>query len=115
MSCIVYQVNKKTGVKYAYRSESYWDKDKQQPRSKRTYIGKVDPETGEIIPKRENNLHSDDKYKAKPAELTKLYKDLKARDDTISGLREELQSERKRVAKLEEIIRKIRLLSEGAI
>ena len=49
MSCIVYQTNKKTGVKYAYESISYWDPDKKQPRSRRKYIGKVDPETGEII------------------------------------------------------------------
>ena len=31
MSCIVYQTDKKTGVKYAYESISYWDKDKKQP------------------------------------------------------------------------------------
>ena len=46
MSCIVYQTDKKTGVKYAYESVSYWDKEKQQPRSKRKYIGRVDPNTG---------------------------------------------------------------------
>ena len=34
---------------YAYSSESYWDKEKQSPRSRRTYLGRVDPETGEII------------------------------------------------------------------
>ena len=42
MACIVYQVNKKTGIKYAYESISYWDKEKQQPRSKRKYIGRVE-------------------------------------------------------------------------
>ena len=50
MASIVYQTDKKTGIKYAYESTSYWDKEKKQPRSKRKYIGKVDPETGEIIP-----------------------------------------------------------------
>ena len=50
MSCIVYQTDKKTGVKYAYESISYWDKEKKQPRSKRKYLGRVDPETNEIIP-----------------------------------------------------------------
>jgi len=50
MPSIVYQTDKKTGIKYAYESTSYWDKEKKQPRSKRRYIGKVDPETGEIIP-----------------------------------------------------------------
>ncbi len=34
---------------YLYQVESYWDKDKKQSRQKRTYIGKKDPETGNII------------------------------------------------------------------
>ena len=34
---------------YAYLSKSYWDKDKKAPRSTRQYLGRVDPETGEII------------------------------------------------------------------
>ena len=52
MPAIVYQTNKKTGITYAYESVSYWDKKKQQSRSKRRCIGKVDPETKEIIPTR---------------------------------------------------------------
>lgn len=44
--------NKKTGVTYVYESESYWDKEKQQPRNRRKLIGKIDPATGEIIPTR---------------------------------------------------------------
>ena len=51
MPTIVYQTNPKTGVKYAYESTSYWDKDKKAPRSTRRYLGRVDPETGEIIMK----------------------------------------------------------------
>ncbi|GEM_PF-5535427 len=27
MSAIVYQTNKKTGIKYVYESQSYWDKE----------------------------------------------------------------------------------------
>ena len=50
MSCIVYQTDKKTGIKYAYESISYWDKEKKQPRSTRKYLGRVDEETGETIP-----------------------------------------------------------------
>jgi hypothetical protein len=49
---IVYQTNKKTGVRYAYESVSYWDKERKQSRAKRTCIGRVDQETGEIIPTR---------------------------------------------------------------
>lgn len=46
----VKQVNKKTGVTYVYEAESYWDKDKKQPRNKQVCIGKIDPKTGEFIP-----------------------------------------------------------------
>lgn len=50
MASIIKQLNKKTGVTYVYESESYWDKEKRQPRSRRRLIGKIDDETGEIIP-----------------------------------------------------------------
>ncbi|OPL09413.1 MAG: transposase [delta proteobacterium ML8_F1] len=49
---IVYQKNKQTGVTYVYENRPYWDKDKKQSRAKRTLIGKLDPETGEIVPTR---------------------------------------------------------------
>ena len=52
MAAIVYQTNKKTGVMYAYESVSYWDKEKQQSRAKRRCLGRVDPQTKEIIPTR---------------------------------------------------------------
>lgn len=47
---IVKHTDKRTGVTYVYESESYWDKEKKQPRSKRTLVGKLDEATGEIIP-----------------------------------------------------------------
>ena len=51
----IYQTNKKTGITYVIESESYWDKEKQQPRSHRTIIGKIDPDTGEVIPTKKYN------------------------------------------------------------
>lgn len=47
---IVKMFNRKTGITYVYESESYWDREKQQPRNRRKLIGKIDPETGEIVP-----------------------------------------------------------------
>lgn len=38
-----------SGITYAYESVSSWDPVKKQSRPKRTYLGRVDPETGEII------------------------------------------------------------------
>ena len=47
---IIKQTNKKTGITYVIDSEYYWDKEKQQPRSRRKIIGKIDPATGEVVP-----------------------------------------------------------------
>lgn len=50
MAYRIFQKNKKTGVTYVYEATSYWDKEKKQPRNKQICIGKLDPETGEVIP-----------------------------------------------------------------
>lgn len=47
---LVYVKNKKNGITYVYESENYWDKEKQQSRSRRTCVGKLDPVTGALIP-----------------------------------------------------------------
>jgi transposase len=47
---IVYQKDTRSGITYAYESKSYWDKKKKQSRSKRTLIGRVDTESGIIVP-----------------------------------------------------------------
>lgn len=47
---IIKQYHKDTDTTYVYESTSYWDADKQQSRSKRKLLGKLDPETGEVIP-----------------------------------------------------------------
>ena len=40
----------KYGTTYVYESLSYWDPELKAPRAHRTLIGKVDPETGEVVP-----------------------------------------------------------------
>lgn len=42
--------DKRSGTTYVNESESYWDKEKKQPRSRRKLIGKLDEDTGEIVP-----------------------------------------------------------------
>jgi transposase len=58
MASITYHRNKKTGRTYVYRVESYWDKEKKAPRNKQICLGRLNPETGEIIPsKRKNKIN----------------------------------------------------------
>ena len=47
---IIKQYDKRSGITYAYESHSYWDKEKKMTRAKRTLIGRIDDETGDIIP-----------------------------------------------------------------
>lgn len=47
---IVRQHDKRSGITYVYESTSYWDKEKQQSRSHRKLIGRLDPETGKVVP-----------------------------------------------------------------
>ena len=47
---IIYQKDNRVGITYAYENESYWDKEKKQPRSRRTLIGRLDETTGKIMP-----------------------------------------------------------------
>ena len=45
-----YIVKQKIGKNiYAYEAVSYYDKKKKQPRQKRTYLGRVNPETNEVV------------------------------------------------------------------
>ena len=96
MACIVYQTDKRTGIKYAYSSESYWDKDKKQPRSKRTFLGKVDPVTGKIIPKKSKDkatpeLQPDSYGSRNDLEIETLKNELAAKNALINELNHEIQ------------------------
>lgn len=45
---IIYLKNKRNDITYVYESKGHWDKEKQQSRSKRICIGKLD-KNGEVI------------------------------------------------------------------
>ena len=96
VASIIYQTNRKTGAKYAYSQESYWDKSKGQPRSRRTYLGRVDPETGEIIPKRTKATDAADVAGASDAV-----------DAGVSGEASEVERLRARVAELEAALERL--------
>lgn len=47
---IVYQHDKRNNVTYVYESQSFWVPELKQPRAKRRLIGRLNPETGEVVP-----------------------------------------------------------------
>ena len=114
MSCTVYQTDKRTGIKYAYESFSYWDKNKKQPRSKRKYIGRVDPETNEIIPtsKKNKRTSASSAPGSEKKELTRLYDEIRSKDKEIADLQKKIAGLEKRCLTLLEAIRKIGAIAE---
>ena len=91
MASIIYRTNHKTGAVYAYRSESYRDPVTKKPRNKRTYLGRVEPETKKIIPK------NDDKMKNRSGKRSVLGK----KDVIPRDVGKELFKLRRQVKKLE--------------
>ena len=91
---IIKQLDKRTGITYVYESKAYWDKEKQQSRAKRTLIGKLDPETGEMIPtdgrhrKTEAAQEKEPDYKKMYEKLQKKYE---AQEVLIKSLKEEIK------------------------
>lgn len=47
---IIFQKDRRRGITYAYENAAYWDKEKKQSRTKRKLIGRLNEETGEIVP-----------------------------------------------------------------
>lgn len=110
MASIVYQV--RNGHRYAYSSESYWDKDKKAPRSKLTYLGPVDEETGEVITNyREKKRQEKEARKQGESETTlinaELRKTIASQIERIATLEQENKALQSKCAKLERDLSKI--------
>ena len=109
---IIKQKNKRSGVTYVYESESYWDKEKKQPRSKRTLIGKLDDTTGEIIPTGKSGRNK--ALPKKVAEITEAHTPvtthinlLTQKDEIIKSLKAEnttLKKEKQEILKALEML-----------
>ena len=68
--------NKRTGVTYVYEVlENYWDKELHQARNKRRMVGKIDPDTGEMIPtgKKGNRKKKEEGTEAERVDYRLLY------------------------------------------
>ena len=87
--------DKRTGVTYVYESESYWDKEKKQPRSHRKLIGKVDDATGEIIPTgksgRKRGTSPDDLTDAQNESISEYLHVIEEKDEQLRQLKAEVR------------------------
>ena len=97
MATEVHYTNSRTGITYAYLSESRYDPEKGYSVPKRTYLGRVDPNTGKVIPSshvrgRKKKTESVDapsylaEYEATLAELNSMRRDFVALKSTVKEL-----------------------------
>lgn len=93
---IIYQKDKRSGITYAYENTAYWDKELKKSRSKRTLIGRVDPETGEIRKTDGRGLKRD----------ATLPQTLKGCKDELRQLRKENNDLKVRITELESMLAK---------
>ena len=94
---IIYQHDKRSDITYAYESHAVWDKEKRMSRAKRTLIGRLDAETGEIVPtdgrckpgriKKEKTAETNDEIL-----YEKTLKKLAAQETLITALKKELSN-----------------------
>lgn len=99
-----------SGITYAYESVSEWDPVKKQSRPKRKYLGRVDPETGEIIPtdgKRGRPKKNPDAATAEEKDYKKMYQACSA------ALQASENQIRKLDAQIEQLSRKNQELKES--
>ena len=98
---IVYQKDKRSGITYAYENVSFWDKELKRSRSKRTLIGRVDNETGEIIPTDGRCKKRSPSYEAVPDEyqMPKTMKEMRAEIKRLLDENAMLKEELKKVGK----------------
>jgi len=93
---IVLQFDPRANVTYAYHNEITWDKEAKRSKSKRTLIGKLDTESGEIIPSsgkhRRNQIDEDVIREEIEKYNQKVYKDKHMEQTTDSQQQVQIRS-----------------------
>ena len=129
----VRQYHKDTDTTYVYESESYWDPEKKQSRSRRRLIGKVDPATGEIVPcgKRGRKPKDPDKagapsaqgtpvspadrYSAAMQQIRDMRTEIGRKDEEISSLRKENKKLRNVISRMDDLSEQISDMCAGVL
>lgn len=94
---IVYQTDSRSGITYAYENESFWDPELKRSRAKRKLIGRVDKETGKIVPtdgrckKRSPSYQGDDDRYQMPKTMTEMRAEIRRLLAENAALKEQLR------------------------
>jgi len=94
----VYQTDKRSGITYAYENQSFWDPELKRSRSKRKLIGRVDKETGVIVPtdgrckKRSPSYQGEDEDRYQmPKTMTEMRSEIRRLLKENAALKEQLR------------------------
>lgn len=104
--------DKRVGITYVYESTSYYDKEKHQSRSRRKLIGKLDPETGELVPtgargRPKKHTTPDDKMPDYEMLYKQVQKGMVKKEEEIAQLTTALQRAKDECLQLRRIIDEI--------
>ena len=89
--------NSRSGITYAYENKAFWDPELKRSRSKRKLIGRVDKETGEIVPtdgrckKRSPSYQGDDDRYQMPKTMTEMRAEIRRLLAENAALKEQLR------------------------
>jgi hypothetical protein len=97
---IIKQLDKRSGITYVYDSKSYRDPETKKVRSNRTLIGKLDPETGDIIPTDGRGRKRSPNYIPEPGEY-QMPSTIKALKSEVLRLLEENAVLKDKITKLQ--------------
>ena len=97
---IIKQLDKRSGITYVYDSRSYRDPETKKVRSIRTLIGKLDPETGDIIPTDGRGRKRSPNYIPEPGEY-QMPSTIKALKSEVLRLLEENAVLKDKITKLQ--------------
>lgn len=119
---IVKQYHAASDTTYVYESENYWDPVKKQGRSRRKCIGKIDPETGEIVPtgKRgrkkkepEKTEYDDKEFREMKSKYEHTYAELISTRGQMSALKAENEQLKKANRQLSQMLERISSICQG--
>lgn len=116
---IIKQYHKDTNTTYVYESESYWDPELKQARSRRHCIGKIDPETGEMVPTgkrgRKKSTKETETGSDEYASLLSMYEESQKENlmltAKVASLEKELDESLRQIRKLKTTAQKIEKLA----
>lgn len=89
---IIKQHDKRSGLTYVYEATYWKDKESGQSRSKRHLIGRLDEETGEVVPTDGRNRRPKESAK-EPADYKAAYYKILKRCESQAALIEQLKKE----------------------